>query len=97
MNAPLTPADLAAIRADAAAVAFVSDGSPGPERVRRSLEAIPRLVAEVETLRDAVQRVRALHCCDTWTGQPTCRECTYDEYAPWPCDTIRALDGEEER
>ena len=44
----------------------------------------------------AVARVRALHKQVTYAGgTPHCYECCDDVIYPWPCDTIRALDGQE--
>ena len=43
--------------------------------------------AELEA---AVQRVRDLH--QPYPEEPHCQGC---EGGPWPCDTIRALDGEQ--
>ncbi|MFE8961728.1 hypothetical protein [Streptomyces iakyrus] len=57
-------------------------------RLRRAREAL----AEDETndAEAAVARVRALHT----NGSGLCDECTGSHGVPWPCATIRALDGE---
>ena len=49
------------------------------------------------TLLSAVERVRALHVRNEHTGDcEHCSERDYPDYAvPWPCPTIRALDGEQ--
>ena len=51
-----------------------------------------KLRAERDALSAAVERVRALH-------QPVGRHnfCGTCAYAPWPCATYRALDGEADR
>jgi hypothetical protein len=71
-------------------------------------QAVRDLRAEVKALGAAVARVRALHTPDQppeghqWVSggrQPKCEGCDHEGNpftAPdWPCDTIRALDGEE--
>ena len=43
---------------------------------------------EIEDLRNTIERVRMLH-----SKRPVAPGCTTDS-EPWPCSTIRALDGE---
>lgn len=71
-----------------------------PDRV--SNVALGRLLAEYDALRAMEQRVRGLHrqvIDDSWPTPGCCEEClTGDEqgeldYVPYPCPTIRALDG----
>ena len=59
--------------------------------------------AESERQRDradaaeaAIARVRELHAPKTWLDQKVCPHCSEscDPPCPWPCPTIRALDGE---
>ena len=50
------------------------------------------LVAEVESLRAAMARVRELHRPQAVGKGATCRTCWGLE--PYPCRTVRALDGE---
>ncbi|NUS22704.1 MAG: hypothetical protein HOV92_00550 [Streptomyces sp.] len=40
----------------------------------------------------AIDRVRALHRNEC----ESCAECTHEFAVPWPCPTIRALDGQEQ-
>jgi hypothetical protein len=47
--------------------------------------------ADVPRLLDAIAAVRALHYCANYAGDRRCIECN----EPWPCPTIRALDGGE--
>jgi len=72
------------------------------ETVRTLLQAVPVLLDEVDRLRAAVQRVRDLHVRttdydpDLDRGGPGvtlawCQHCASDH---WPCETVRALDGE---
>lgn len=56
-------------------------------------EREPRLRAEA-----AIERVRALHKRNENTGE--CEYCSFRDYptyaVPFPCDTVRTLDGEEQ-
>ena len=63
---------------------------------------IPALIAEVERLRDIVDRVRELHrAVDVEPSETICHECSmqlpngtyFGKLADYPCDTIRALEG----
>jgi len=56
--------------------------------------------AEVESLRAAVERVRQLHPGQIMDGEMVCPECSETSVSvhpwtvePWPCPTVRALDG----
>ena len=49
------------------------------------------LMEETRTALEAIQRVRELHKQSYWYSEDRgmCNHCTY----PYPCDTIKALDG----
>lgn len=54
--------------------------------------------AENEQLAEQVERVRAEHPKETYAqGRSICAACrdAYEESVPWPCPTIRALNGAE--
>lgn len=57
-----------------------------PSAFFRSLTGADEHIAELAGLRVRVEAVRALHECET----TLCINCT----EPWPCSTIKALDGE---
>jgi hypothetical protein len=69
-------------------VHYSADGEPLAVQARR-------LVVENQRLTEQAQRVRELHCSvDRGTG-PQCQGCaTHVTFTRWPCDTIRALDGD---
>lgn len=54
-----------------------------------------RLAAELRAERATVERVKSLHTPDSPTGcdDDFCTEC-FD--APWPCPTVRAIEGKDE-
>lgn len=54
-----------------------------------------RLRAERDALAAKVERVRALHVAyyPFRPGRAYCGACEGDEFVPYPCSTIRALDG----
>ena len=59
--------------------------------------AAPAVQQPADSRHKGAERVRALHVRNPHSG--TCEHCSasdYPDYAvPWPCPTIRALDGEE--
>lgn len=75
------------------------------QELRAANEWFERLNAEAREARRALGRVRALHQPQPdGTGQPDgqqCRTCSqdggdgYQYLVPWPCPTVRTLDGEQ--
>lgn len=72
------------------------------EFVAHAREDVPALVAEVERLRAAEQRVRDLHDFEQYHDElsPWCAHCNRDDnerddVVLWPCPTLLALDGGE--
>lgn len=58
---------------------------------------IVRLLNSVGYLEDAIERVRELHKPFHFPETPHITNCeACDPRDTWPCDTIRALDGEQE-
>jgi hypothetical protein len=57
-----------------------------------------RVNKEATKMNEAINRVRELHQKETRDSMSFCSACIdYDEqdlFADWPCDTIKALDGE---
>lgn len=90
-------------RATTYAAAAFADGIREPDPARRSaynliVYGAPRLLIEARQLRATVARVRALHqqYRTAWTDEfDVCSHCTRGmDLVPWPCDTVRALDGD---
>ena len=68
------------------------------EWTSKAAEAFPALLdaaAERDALAATVKRVRALHepYYPFRDGRACCGVCEGDEFVPYPCQTIRALDG----
>ena len=61
-----------------------------------AMTVLPALLAERDALAAKVEAVRALHYAEQHPrGFAYCVACDGDEFVPWPCPTIRALDGGE--
>lgn len=76
--------------ADVALTLLYEDLVDWPRAVDR--QALATVLAEVESLRAAVARIRALHQPWSMPNQPTiCETCPSEQ--GWPCETNRALDG----
>lgn len=105
-------ADLGAIRARLAAASVkwghvrAPVGARNASAAQRAADAdliahapadLAALCDEVESLRAAVERVRALHAAyyPLRDGRAYCGACEGDELVAWPCPTLRALDGAE--
>ena len=91
MTEPLTHESLAELRRDAESWLMI-----GGERVLPLLNALDAARAERDALAATVERVRALHepYYPFRDGRACCGVCEGDEFAPYPCQTIRALDAE---
>jgi hypothetical protein len=85
----LKAADVALLMLDAEAVAE-SVAVEVMAEILRVRQATPAESAQAR----AVERVRALHR-DKF-GDGSCAECTHEFGVPYPCPTIRALDGQEQ-
>ena len=71
------------------------------EIIVAAVNALPALLdaaAERDRLAETVERVRALHepYYPFRDGRACCGVCEGDEFDPYPCSTIRALDAETE-
>lgn len=90
MTEPLTHESLAELRRDAESWLMI-----GGERVLPLLNALDAARAERDALAATVERVRALHepYYPFRDGRACCGVCEGDEFVPYPCQTIRALDG----
>lgn len=88
----LTPETLAELRRDAESWLMI-----GGERVLPLLNALDAARAERDALAATVERVRALHApyYPFRDGRGYCGICEGDEFDPYPCSTIRALDAEK--
>lgn len=71
---------------DAVAAAVVGEIMTEIIRVR---QATPDETAQAQ----AIERVRALHRDEY--GDGSCAECTHESSVPYPCATVRALNGQE--
>jgi hypothetical protein len=64
---------------------------------RLDAELIEEFKGEAHKYKQAIERVRKIHT-PFWLDEPHCSEChSYEvdeNYASYPCPTIRALDGE---
>jgi hypothetical protein len=64
---------------------------------RLDAELIEEFKGEAHEYKQAIERVRKIHT-PFWLDEPHCSEChSYEvdeNYAIYPCPTIRALDGE---
>ena len=91
MTEPLTHESLAELRRDAESWLMI-----GGERVLPLLNALDAARAERDALAATVERVRALHVAyyPFRDGRGYCGICEGDEFDPYPCSTIRALDEE---
>ena len=87
----VTPETLAELRRDAESWLMI-----GGERVLPLLNALDAARAERDALAATVERVRALHepYYPFRDGYACCGVCEGDEFVPYPCQTIRALDAE---
>ena len=66
------------------------------ERDRRKSAELKTLREENRLLAAKVEAVRALHYAEQHPrGFAYCVACDGDEFVPWPCPTVRALDGGE--
>ena len=90
MTEPLTHESLAELRRDAESWLMI-----GGERVLPLLNALDAARAERDALAATVERVRALHVAyyPFRDGRGYCGICEGDEFDPYPCSTIRAIDG----
>jgi hypothetical protein len=52
---------------------------------------------EYKEMREAIARVRELHYVDKYANTEVCHICNTSNgiAIPYPCDTIKALDGEQ--
>lgn len=62
--------------------------------------ALTYFKAELNEALEAIKRVRELHKLEEYDGESFCSECITGwnfeyESASYPCDTIKALDGEK--
>ena len=87
----VTPETIAELRRDAESWLMI-----GGERVLPLLNALDAARAERDALAATVERVRALHepYYPFRNGYACCGVCEGDEFVPYPCQTIRALDAE---
>lgn len=70
----------------------MSDPTPAAEALLVAYDATQ--LAEMHAAASArIKRVRALHRDEYGCG--SCAECTHEFGVPFPCPTIRALDGQE--
>ena len=85
--------DVAELRRDAESWLMI-----GGERVLPLLNALDAARAERDALAATVERVRALHepYYPFRDGRAYCGVCEGDEFAPYPCSTIRAINAETE-
>ena len=92
MTEPLTHESLAELRRDAESWLMI-----GGERVLPLLNALDAARAERDALAATVERVRALHVAyyPFRDGRGYCGICEGDEFDPYPCPTIRALNESE--
>ena len=92
MTEPLTHESLAELRRDAESWLMI-----GGERVLPLLNALDAARAERDALAAKVERVRALHVAyyPFRDGRGYCGICEGDEFDPYPCSTIRALNESE--
>ena len=91
MTEPLTHESLAELRRDAESWHMI-----GGERVLPLLNALDAARAERDALAATVERVRALHVAyyPFRDGRGYCGICEGDEFDPYPCSTIRAINEE---
>ena len=91
MTEPLTHESLAELRRDAESWLMI-----GGERVLPLLNALDAARAERDALAATVERVRALHVAyyPFRDGRGYCGICEGDEFDPYPCSTIRAINEE---
>ena len=91
MTEPLTHESLAELRRDAESWLMI-----GGERVLPLLNALDAARAERDALAATVERVRALHVAyyPFRDGRGYCGICVGDEFDPYPCSTIRAINEE---
>ena len=91
MTEPLTHESLAELRRDAESWLMI-----GGERVLPLLNALDAARAERDALAAKVERVRALHVAHYpfRDGRGYCGICEGDEFDPYPCSTIRAINEE---
>ena len=91
MTEPLTHESLAELRRDAESWLMI-----GGERVLPLLNALDAARAERDALAATVERVRALHVAyyPFRDGRGYCSICEGDEFDPYPCSTIRAINEE---
>jgi hypothetical protein len=69
----------------------MADPTPAAEALLAAFDATQ--LAEMHAAASArIKRVRALHRED----YGSCAECTHESGVPYPCPTIRALDGQEQ-
>ena len=84
------------------------DGDGDWQVIEERLAEVPALLAERDALADRIERVRAIHWPQPYADadlravspslpKQVCAHCrsTGDGAVPWPCPTIRALDGAE--
>jgi hypothetical protein len=75
-------------------------GGTSLARIRAALDGVPEPDAAAATRpgEAAIARVRVLHRRNANTGE--CEYCSFRDYptyaVPYPCDTVRALDGQEQ-
>lgn len=83
-----------------AALADIKAARDGQQRSEDLVAEMRRQLAGLERQatrdRERVARVRALHSREVHPGGTSyCLECCDGVITPWPCDTIRALDGQD--
>lgn len=65
----------------------------------RLIAAAPTHLADLITALEQIERVRELHKAFEYTWGPRgkyCKECSWNDHSvPYPCPTIRILDGNE--
>ena len=79
----------------AAAVNALPDLLDALEKAEGHRDSLAATLIEVQREKRAIERVRELHApyYPLRGGHPYCAACEGDEFVPYPCPTIQALDG----